>query len=164
MGNKTIYVKDEALWDRAKELAGKDGFSALISKALEDFVERRNVANLDFSDHSILIDPSLAELAPDESFAKLIRFKGRSLATTFTGPDPDQADGDAEVYQTRAGRLILVLRQAPTGEAYDRRIYESFDQLAADQEALREVPLRERHEFLDRVAQAMGQHWAEWID
>ena len=30
MANKTIYVKDDALWERAKAIGGKDGISGSI--------------------------------------------------------------------------------------------------------------------------------------
>jgi hypothetical protein len=164
MPNMSVYIKDGALLKSAKELAGEDGFSALIAKALADFVERRRDESRGLTDYSILVDPSLAGLAPDESYAKLIRFKGRSLASALMGRGPYEEDADAEVYQTRAGRLILVLRDRDSGEAYDYEVYESLDQLAADQNALAGVPPTQRHEFIDRVAEAMGQQWAVWID
>src|ERR671912_440275 len=43
MANKTIYVKDDELWERAKQLVGKDGLSALLSEMLQNYVKRKDV-------------------------------------------------------------------------------------------------------------------------
>ena len=73
MGNTSIYIKDQALLERAKKLAGDEGFSAFIAKALADFVERKQDENRGLTDHSIYIPLVIPEFDP------LIRFKGRLL-------------------------------------------------------------------------------------
>lgn len=155
MGNKTIYVKDEALWERAKQLAGKEGLSALIGEALADFVERKEQENRGFTLHGIFVDEG-----PSGQF---IRFYGRSLDSTLIGRGPDEPDAVAEVFQTKGAKLVLFLRDADSNQAYEHRTYDSLEELAEDK-VFSHIPPDAREEFLESMAQSMGQNWSVWID
>ena len=147
MGNKTIYVKDEALWDRAKELAGKEGFSAVIAQALADFVERKADEHRGLTDYRLPIG--------DE----LICWRGRLLTSTVLGLGNQRA-GELEVYQTKAGKLVVVA--GDLADAFGYEVYETLEQFANSGGHLRDVPDPEG--FVEEVSEAMGQNPTVWID
>ena len=42
----TLYVRDDQLWQRARDLAGPGGLSALVDQCLRDFLDREDAASL----------------------------------------------------------------------------------------------------------------------
>jgi len=42
----TLYVRDDQLWQRAREAAGPGGLSALVHQCLRDFLDRAGAASL----------------------------------------------------------------------------------------------------------------------
>jgi hypothetical protein len=148
MGNKTIYVKDEALWERAKELAGKEGFSAVIAKALAEFVQRTEDENRRFTEHSLTIGN------------EVVRFRGRSLASTVIGIPPGGA-GEMEVYVTKGGKLVLVARNE-SGEDVAHEVWDTLPELAKMSYYMPACPAPE--EFLDELAEALAEAPIVWID
>ena len=158
MGNKTIYVKDEALWKRARDIAGKAGLSAFIEEAVEEFVERKELENRGFSPQRIYVQ---GDAFPE---GQLVRFNGRRLGDTLLGGEPEQPYEIAEVFQTKGGKLVLVLRNADTNEAYEYRTYDSLEELRAEQDIFSAIPPGTREEFLESLADALGQKWSKWID
>ena len=42
----TLYVRDDQLWHRARDLAGPGGLSALVDQCLRDFLDREDAASL----------------------------------------------------------------------------------------------------------------------
>ena len=42
----TLYVRDHQLWQRAREVAGPGGLSALVDQCLRDFLDRAGTASL----------------------------------------------------------------------------------------------------------------------
>jgi hypothetical protein len=147
MGNTSIYIKNRPLLERAKRLAGDDGFSAFIEKALVDFVDRKMDEQREFTEYRLSIG--------DE----LIRFRGRMLTSTVLGLGNGKA-GELEVYQTKAGKLVAVA--GDLAEAFDYEVYETLEQFANSNGRLREVPDPEG--FVEEVSDAMGQNRTVWID
>lgn len=157
MANKTIYVRDEQLWERARELAGRDGLSAVISDALTEFVARREAEKKGFSLYHLEIN------GPYSSETEEVRFWGKRLGDRLFGRGPDLGEGVAEVYQTKAGKLVLVLRDAVTLEAHEYRTFDTPEELARDGE-FGQIPVEAREDFADAIAAAIGHRWATWID
>ena len=157
MANKTIYIKDEALWERAKALAGKDGLSALIGRALADFLEQKDAESHGLSPQSIdIVDSYGGE-------SETIRFWGKRLGDRLFGRGPDSPNGTAEVFQTKSGKLVLVLRDAVSFEAFEYRTFETPEELARDSQ-FAQIPPEARSDFEQSIAEAIGHKWATWID
>jgi hypothetical protein len=159
MGNKTIYVQDEAMWKRAKKLAGKAGLSGVIAKALRDFVERRDegLERLQFK---------VAEGAGPDSVSDVIAFDGKLLASAeleVSSDGPLAYSFVVKVYLTKGGKLVLIGLQAPDDGAL---YWNSYDKLRA----LREDPFLEpatnesRSRLLRQVRQALGKEFVHQID
>ena len=179
MGNKTIYFKDDSLWERAKQLAGKEGMSAVIQEALSDFVKRKQDEAAGFRTYRLLtgyrwiLDQNRG--GPSEA----IKFKGRELVRReLSCPAPDDLEYSPEwkyetefiVYRTKAGKLVLVSDfSLPTADDDDMRgfshygVYNSLRELAEDQR-LKQADRSDRVAFLDAVGKQLGDDWAVLID
>jgi hypothetical protein len=106
------------------------------------------------ADQSVLVRFSRRE--------QLIRFKGRNLGSYVTGRGYGEPEAEAEVYETKGGKFVLVLSDAASGDAYDYCVYDSLEELAADDDAL--AGITDRDSFIDQVKQAMGEQLVVWID
>jgi hypothetical protein len=73
-----------------------------------------------------------------------------------------EPEAEAEVYETKGGKFVLVLSDAVSAEVYDYHVYDSLEELAADNNALEGMPNRDR--FIDQMKQAMGEPLVVWID
>ena len=110
-GNRTIYLANDELWERAKNLAGKEGLSSVIAKALADFVAQRDADQSSFQKFTfeILGDPH------SEDPTEVIAFEGRQLLNTvfalaaspFAGIETS-GEADIQIYRTRLGTLVLL--------------------------------------------------------
>ena len=185
MPNKTIYVKDEALWNRAKELAGKGGLSDLIERTLREFVDREGQG------FTLRVVRILGQ--------REVRFYGRLLyEARLDEPQFQSADHNTEhaafgqVFQTKSGKLVAVVRDESKDRLdgqvfrFDRGYwqYESFDEFAKNSDFFKVIcahtgsQLRKegdgsvpqdvldevRNEFRDGVAHALGTDHLVWID
>src|SRR6266498_2355954 len=113
MGNKTIYFRDDKLWERAKKLAGDEGISAVIQNALAEFVERKTRERDGF--RRVRIESGASD--PDATYGKIDRaaFDGRKIASqrlSFEVPpgrdlEGEQFDADFIVYETKSHKLVL---------------------------------------------------------
>jgi hypothetical protein len=172
MANKTIYFKDDALWDRAKELAGKDGLSAMIQEALAQYVERKNLEAKGFKHFRLETaeyDPVSKKLGTTERIA----FEGRELAMDEAVVPSGETEPDGEpgyfvvaiaAYQTKADRLILTRGEAGYGEIITK--YEVLSSLKEIRESdlLADVQGLDRARFLDEISSKLGEEWSVWID
>ncbi len=112
MPNKTIYVKDEALWARAKKLAGEsgEGLSGAIANALVTFVAAREAAMAKEPVHRILI-------VPEKDAPEWVGFAGRQIGEEVFPLGQDGADIlVATAYRTVGGNFVLTLRWSETAE------------------------------------------------
>lgn len=144
MGNKTIYVKDEALWDRAKALAGKDGLSSLIAKALADYVASRE-QGFERYRFSVLGDQRIA-------------FDGKQVAA-YPG---DRNVPAFRVFMTRAGKLVVLEDSGPPNGHYG--VYDSVAELRDDELVYQILESTDRAAFLDDLGKRVGQDDTRWIE
>ena len=172
MGNKTIYVKDDKLWERARRVAGKEGISAVIQGALVDFVQRKAREAAGFK--RIRLEAGFASNAKgDVGTMERIAFDGRELAheslevhvsvNSLDQVEPSNSEASepietqVTVYQTKGQKLILAV------EPYHYGIYGSLKELATDP-YLATANLVDRAEFLDKIGAELGKDWAVWIE
>ena len=167
MANKTIYFRDDALWSKAKTMAGKEGLSAVIQKAVERFVAEgeRKKEGLQRFTLSVMLpyeeDPE--QIAPGDRIA----FDGQLLFNMggVAVDDGSSASHDIECYRTRAGKLIFTTTGSgnDVGEITYYRVYDSVADMKTDSELGRLGPTI-RGRFLTEVSNQLGQDWARWID
>jgi len=105
MPNRTVYVKDEELWARAKGLAGKGGLSEVIEGLLKTYVADRNAEGKGFTRHSIEVYHGDGELPTTESIER-VSFYGRPLASE-SFPRLGGGEVDLDLYQTQSGKFVL---------------------------------------------------------
>ena len=121
MGNTSIYIRNKALLKRARRLAGDDGFSEMMEKALTDFVERKLGENRGFTDQTFFV-------ASNTSRNRMVRFRGRLLASSVYGTGDPEEDAEAQLFQTAAGNLVFVMDNQASDEAYDYGVYATLDE------------------------------------
>lgn len=168
MPNRTIYFRDDKLWAEAKKLAGKDGLSAVIHKAIEHFVRDANLAkkgNKPFF-FTLLIEDELNNYVPVERIA----FEGRVLWGTggvdLIDAGPQSLGCDIEFYCTVAGKLVLAIDESSHQRDDGITYYKVYDSLAE----LREDPQLKRLEphslgpLLVKLSELLGEKWTIWID
>jgi hypothetical protein len=97
--NKTIYVKDERLWEQAKKFAGKDGLSAVIANSLAEYVAARQAATSSEKVFRLVIEP--LEGPPER-----IAFAGQLIESRQFPSDPYDMLV-VSVYKTAAGRFVV---------------------------------------------------------
>ena len=107
-GNRTIYLANDELWERAKNLAGKEGLSSVIAKALADFVAQRDADQSSFQKFTfeILGDPHSED--PTEVGAKVqVRPVGVGVAHPGLVAGPEALGGHRgdHVGAARVGHL-----------------------------------------------------------
>lgn len=172
MANKTIYFKDDALWERAKEFAGKDGLSAVIQEALAQYVERKNLEAKGFKQFRLETaeyDPVSKKLGPTERIA----FEGRELAMDEAVVPSGDLDADGEpgyfviaiaAYQTKEKRLILTRGEAGYGETITKYEVCSSLRKMRQSDILADLQGLDRARFLDEISSKLGEEWSVWID
>jgi hypothetical protein len=170
VANKTIYFRDGALWERAKELAGKEGLSAVIQDALAKYVERKDLEAKGIQPyrlHTGRYDASRHEFGAIERIA----FIGRELVADellVPNRDPDPETPYEPVafgaYQTKGRRIILTRGEAGYGEIITSyAMFPSVRELR-DSDTLADLDPVDRARFLDRVSEQLGEDWSVWID
>src|SRR5437667_12348478 len=104
MPNKTIYVKDEKMWELAKKLAGKEGLSSVISEAIADYVSRRRREEKGFQKYRLevgevsdarLLDEDAHDQFVHGSTTGRIKFVGR-LLIDFSLDGPSHFEGNQD--------------------------------------------------------------------
>jgi hypothetical protein len=167
MPNKTIYVRDENLWERAKKLAGAEGLSGLVGEALAEHVKRREQQRAAFQRgqaemREVTLDvggEDHRELHGEEVDHK-IAFVGRLLHDTDIEALPRCA-----VYQTKSGKLLLyttwdVGDRDEMGATYE--LFDSFEELAQSSAARNNFNLLQefqvdRYAPLAEIARKLGK-------
>lgn len=177
-GNRTIYLADDALWEKAKTLAGKEGISSVISRALLDFVSLRtaeDAANQRFDFE--LLDPT-ASAEEGVGVVEVIGFEGRRLVSGSFDLEHNPflersaADGGVptviQIYRTKLGTFVLLA--APVTELPESV---STFYLYETHKSVREVMSGsvvaclfppDRHELLTDLTKGLGKDAVTWID
>lgn len=172
MGNKTIYVQDERLWQKAKKLAGKEGLSRVIAKALEDFVATHDRQTQGFRRYQF----EVAYASDDNDEFRPIDYVAFEAKPIFTGvliyDVPDHLDIDppddrvrVDVYQTGKGTLVLTARhlEAPDGQLLHYGSFRSMDELIKDSVVSNLAPT-DRAKLLTELASQLRDSLVIWID
>ena len=132
MPNKTIYVRDDKLWEKAKKLATKEGegLSGVISNALTRFVAEAQEKGQSDSTIRLLIIPPAQEGDPQK-----IAFVGHEIGSTqFPPQDPQYFGGDAvaTVYKSVGGKFILTVRMVNESHLFYYSVNDDLDGMAVD--------------------------------
>lgn len=177
-GTKTIYVRDEDLWDRAKALAGEDGLSGAISHLLSEWVEKQEAARRqnmgELSEVELWVGGKGHEDEHAREYSHHVAFAGRQIAES-DGLTVEQSPR-IRVYQTKTGKLIVYRDWRDTakelGATYRR--YPDVAALKRDPMALRTQwsddtkDFDERTDLEDRLlrqlADALGEKFVIRID
>lgn len=190
MGNKTIYIKDDGLWQRARELAGKDGLSSAIQGFLAKFVEEAELTDKGFARRHFKVRPKGSGEVPD----KHIAFNGRLLhhmqqtdiprIPPWAVPDTALKVADLEdplgviheqpcweiaAFETKSGKLVLTLNDTHWNDFENDAVtyyavYENLQALGNDEELIERIEESDRITFLDALSKRLGQEWAIWLE
>lgn len=171
MGNKTVYIQDEGLWHRAKELAGKAGLSGVIARALEEFVDRGDRESQGFRRYQFELRYEDDEGGLDAT--DYVAFEGKRLfeGVLFyqlsegveVGPPDDRVQ--VEVYQTAKGTLVLIARhlEAPHGQIFQQGSYKSMRDLLHDSVVSNLAP-DDRAKLLADLSSQLRKTLVVWIE
>ncbi len=108
---KQIYIKDQdqAIFDRAVELAGEENLSGTITEAIRRFVEQEEALSSGLQEITLEIGNSGREGESDDY--RKIRFIGKKLATADTlcgsNSSGDDRGVDYALYHTGKGKFLL---------------------------------------------------------
>src|SRR3972149_9161601 len=120
MPNKTIYVKNEEIWNKAKAIAGREGegLSGVIAEALAEFVKQHEVAAEGHVVHRFTVVHEDSEGALER-----VAFAGREIGSrSFSAPD-GQGTLIATVYATKGGKFVLTLGERGGDTLYHSDTY-----------------------------------------
>jgi hypothetical protein len=118
VATRTVYVKNDELWETAKSVAGTAGLSNFVEEALQRLVtakqlERKGVVRFEFPFEPLEGDPRR-----DPTFKERIGFEGQCLVDW----------GSVSVYLTKGGTFIVTRNACDAeGSIYD---YHTHDQLS----------------------------------
>lgn len=154
MPNRTIYVKDTDLWQKAKKLAGKGGLSEVISNALQKYVADEEARAKGMETIRIVAHQHVD--APPERIA----FRGRRLAETTAD------DVTVTVWETERGRFVLTLENDNLPPSVPCFYYSVRDQLRAlaEDNSVRAVPHIDELLTEAELTQARTATTEIWID
>lgn len=148
MAKKTIYVKNEELWEKAKSVAGEDGLSRLVEEAIERIVTAKQLQQQSLDRFTLRVEP-IHDFTPDTK--ETLAFDGECLVA--------RGWPSVSVYRTKGGRFI-VTDDLPDGSISEYRTYETLYDLRDAIEAA------DKNDGLwDRVLEAVGTvETTTWID
>lgn len=170
MPNKTIYVKDGEMWERAKKLAGKEGLSSVIGDAIAEYVKKKEKE-----------EQGIKKFRLEVGFAESLTSYGSTSRITFDGyllyekelpffDEADRADDPnncpvhpeiVSVYKTVGGKLILTTKDDNGITNYS--VHTNFFKLAQDP-ILSSALKPDLATFLDAVSEKIGEDWAIRIE
>lgn len=125
VGKKTIYVKNEELWERAKSIAGVDGLSRLVEAALEGVVTAKQLQQQGLERYNLRVEPIL-DFTPDVK--ETLAFDGECLVA--------REWPSVSVYRTKGGKFIVTDNLVSDGSITAYRTYETLYALKEELEAL----------------------------
>jgi hypothetical protein len=178
VSNKSIYISDDAVWEKARKLAGKAGLSSVVQAAVEEYVRRGEMAAQGFKPYRLDVGYMFDADVDKSGFSECLTFDGRRLVGMETHmvasgskDTPNLSPSDllsvgeiyevhVELYLTRAKNLIFTLDETGGGDAPTYyAVHDSVRSLREDPQVKRLPPL-ERAEFLRKVAKELGEDWA----
>ena len=184
MPAKTLYVKDEQLWEKAKCLAGHQGFSRVIMQLLGKWVadkerEKAIRSGVAFTEIELWVGGGAhwdqCREDPIKKDHKIV-FTGRLLDSR------DDAVPEVDVYQMKSGRLVVYKAwrnySLATDQEYEAayKVFADYEELSRSPEALNandgEVLSEEEKieqtarnlQFQEHIANALGSELVVRID
>ena len=154
VGNKTIYVKNEELWETARSVAGKDGMSAFIEEALQRLVTVKRLEQKGLQPFSLLVEP-IHESHRVPGVTERLGFEGKRLVDW----------GPFQVYLTKGGTFIVA--DFNFDEEMSICDYRTYDQLAElrEDEAIARVDADQQDILWDQIRHALPPPVVTtWID
>jgi hypothetical protein len=171
MGNRSVYVRDEDLWTRAKELAGSDGLSSVISEALATFVRKREQETRDMERTVLAIrDVATEPVTEDDGSPRFVDkervgLDGRLLGHLEVVSALTGREGEARVYLTRGRQLVVVLHEVAYDIDWDYEVFASSGALRTFLKAPGlEANVDGVRQLMTTVADGLGETWTTWID
>lgn len=165
MPNKTIYVKNEQLWEKAKKFAGETGLSALIAETLREYVERKDREVALRAGEMTNVELRVGGPLHDDEPYHRIGFIGRLLYDTDV-----EADWRCMVFETQSKRLLLYKTNAhpwrDDGATYE--VFSTYEELAKSTAARSNFYLIEEqglpaNEGIREIAAKLGKEPLVWI-
>jgi hypothetical protein len=165
MSNRTVYVKDESLWEKAKKFAGETGISGVIAEALQKYVDRKERDTALRAGETTNVELRVGGRLHDDEPAHRIGFVGRLLYDTDVEADPR-----CMVFETQGKRLVLYKTNShparDDGATYE--VFSTYEELAKSRDArnnfwLIEEQGRPEHEGIREIAAKLGQEPLVWI-
>ena len=165
MPKTSIYINqdDEALFARAKELAG-DSLSPVIATALRSYVAAKEAELAGHKEVTIEVGTWRKQGADD---IRKVRFLGRLLsqARVYRGQTSDRRDRhtDFTIYQTVAGKIIIHTSFISLWEREGSVAqHDILDRLPAHGDEIDGWTIP--GSLLDKAAAALGQELVEWVE
>lgn len=170
MSATTVYIRDELLWKRARKLAGNQGLSSLVERALREYLDQQEPAP--GAGNRTIVLPVAAEDG-DGEMAHSIEFGGRLLVDSQ--PLSLEQLPRIRVYRTLAGRLVVYRTWPPVfGFEPTYSVYRDLEGLEADARALTAMWITEddprgEHtdlapQFTKQLRKALGRRPVIFID
>jgi hypothetical protein len=177
VANRTIYIRNEDLWSKARDLAGAEGLSNVIQELLARWVRAREaeVATESMTEVDLAVGGEAYEDEHGVTDDQRLAFAGRLVADS-NGLSVAQIPR-VRVYHTKGGKLIVYRSWKGTpaehlGATY--RVYPNYESLGADRGALDTMwiegdPERDRKadhtsELRRQVTEALGRDIVVRID
>jgi hypothetical protein len=154
LGNKTIYVKDDELWDRVRERAGESGMSKVVAEALTVWLAKSDAEKAGNRQYRF-------QVADLEGSGAPIAFEGRKLVRTKAGAK----GGEIAVFLTKGGKLVVAKGRLEVPDTAIERyaVYDEIDEVAKDKSVSR-LSASERAQFVEDLRKALGRDRTVWIE
>jgi hypothetical protein len=156
---KNIYIKDEALFDRAEALGGEN-FSAMINEAVKQFVETEEAKADGMAECEIEVGIYNSTGSDD---VRSIKFIGKQIAdaTIYCGQTSEGKDRgtDYTLYLTKKGKYLVHRKYWTCWQGEDGNakywVYDSLSQAASD-----DIP----GSLIQEAGETLGMDTAEYLD
>ncbi len=171
MGNKTIYVSDDDIWEKAKKFAGKDGLSSVIARSLGDYVAARTAQDEAMEKYHF----EIIDLSEPDGPTAVIGFEGTKLLSTSFNlianpfvPSDNDIEADVEIYRTRLGTFVLLAEPTST-EPQSKSVFATYETHRSLRELMSGTIVQcmlppNRHELLTELTTRLGKDVVTWID
>jgi hypothetical protein len=142
---RTLYVRDQDLWERARKLAGSQGLSSLVERAVRQYLDQQEPIAKTHSHRFVLPVRSDEENEMEES----IEFQGHLLVDS-AGFSLEQIPR-IQVYRTSLGRFV-VYRTYPMHSARPSHdVYPDLESLLRDKTVLATTWITEEDKYNDET-------------
>ena len=143
---QTLYVRDRALWKRARKAAGSQGLSSFVERAIRQYLDRQEPMPNERAQKFVL---SVKPEGDGEEMTEHIEFQGQ-LMVDSKGFSLEQIPR-IRIYRTEKGRLVLYRSYPFPGMSPLYTVYSDFESLARDKPALDTMWITEHDMYGDQT-------------